>query len=92
MNFYFDIDNDSYWFESNEEVTETTNSNLDFYKAKNEFEEKTTGIIYFRIYPDKKDFFLLYIYDNEKNLIYTLFSNPYLDIEIYKGELSDEKI
>jgi hypothetical protein len=66
---------------------------LDFYKGKNEFEEKTTGTIYFKIYPEnRRDFFLLYLYDNEKNLTYTLFSNPYLDIEIYKGELSDEEI
>jgi len=72
---------------------EPINSELDFYKAKNEFEEKTTGIIYFKIYPDnKKEFFLLYIYDNEKNLIYTLYNNPFLDIEIYKGELKDEEI
>jgi len=95
VNFYFNLDDNSYWFEmENEEKVEFVNLNyLDFYKGKNEFEEKTSGIIYFKIYPDsRKTFLLLYIYDNEKNQSYTLFSNPFLNIEIYKGEIYEEEI
>lgn len=66
---------------------------MDFYKGKNEFEERINGTIFFKIYPDnKKDFFLLYIYDREKNLFYTIFSNPFSDIEILKGEIKYEDI
>ncbi len=35
---------------------------------------------------------LLYIYDTEKNLKYTFFSNPFSDIEILKGEVDFENI
>ncbi|MGC8976963.1 MAG: hypothetical protein ACP5OB_05005 [Candidatus Ratteibacteria bacterium] len=93
--FYFNLDEDTYWFKSdkdNAEMTEINNSSLDFYRARNEFEERNNGIIFFRIYPEgKKDFFVLYLYDNEKKQTYTLYFNPFSDIKIYNEELNEEE-
>lgn len=96
INFYFNLDENSYWFEINSEEENQIKaivSNFDFYEGKNEMERKLNGIINFSIKPNgKKDFFVLYIYDSEKNLKYTLFSNPFSDIEIIKGEVNFENI
>ena len=96
VNFFFNLDENSYWYETESEEEnqiEATISNLDFYEGKNEIERKIKGMINFRIKPNgKKDFFVLYIYDSEKNLKYTLFSNPFSDIEIIKGEVNFENI
>ncbi|MCM8784846.1 MAG: hypothetical protein NC827_00995 [Candidatus Omnitrophica bacterium] len=92
--FFFNLDENSFWFGNDEEnQVEPIISNFDFYKGKNEIEEKNSGTIFFKIKPNgKKDFMLLYIYDSEKNLKYTLFSNPFSDIEILKGEINFENI
>lgn len=93
--FFFDLDSNSYWFEekSGEEEIEKIESSLDFIEGKNTFEERISGSISFKIFPTgKKEFFLLYIYDPERNEYYTLYSNPYSDIEILKGEVKFEEI
>lgn len=66
---------------------------MDFLEGKNTSEEKKFGLISFRIFPyGKKEFFILYIYDPQKNENYTLYNNPYYDTEILKGEMRFEKI
>lgn len=92
--FYFDIDSDSYWYEDYDgNSSEISVCGFDFYKAKNDFEEKKEGIIHFRIKPEGgKSFLLLYIYDIKNNSFYTFFSNPFSDMEILKGEVEFENL
>lgn len=90
----FDLDFDTFFFTTEVETDieiEQTKVTLDFYYAKNQFEEKNYGIINFSIKPNKsKDFFLLYIDDYTNKEKYTLFINPFYDLEIFKGEVSIE--
>jgi len=61
--------------------------------CKNTDEEKSSGIIKFKIFPDgfiQPGF--IYLNDPETNKTYTIFLNPYLNIpEIYKGEVNFEE-
>jgi len=61
--------------------------------CKNTDEEKRSGIIKFKFFPDgyvQPGF--IYINDPETNIIWTIFINPYHNIpEIYEGEVTFEE-
>ncbi len=103
--FYFiiDIDESKFWAESEEETKNEEEGNEEkiqkyqtsffFTLCKNTDEEKSSGIIKFKIFPDgfiQPGF--IYLNDPETNKTYTIFLNPYLNIpEIYKGEVNFEE-
>ena len=98
--FYFiiDIDESKFWAESegkieNEEEIQKYQIPFFLTLCKNTDEEKSSGIIKFKIFPDgfiQPGF--IYLNDPETNKTYTIFLNPYLNIpEIYKGEVNFEE-
>lgn len=91
--FYFDLDNNTFWYENEDgRISEILSCSYDFYFAKNEYEEKRNGVIFFKIKPGKrKSFLLLYLRDNINNF-YTIFSDPFLDVQVLKGEIQFESI
>jgi len=79
--------------EENEEEIQKQQTSFFLILCKNTDEEKSSGIIKFKIFPDgfiQPGF--IYLNDPETNKIYTIFLNPYLNIpEIYKGEVNFEE-
>ena len=81
--------------EEEEEEEEIQKYQIPFFLilCKNTDEEKSSGIIKFKIFPDgfiQPGF--IYLNDPETNKTYTIFLNPYLNIpEIYKGEVNFEE-